>query len=205
MKLILTRHGHTVWNAEYRVQGQTDIPLDSRGYAQAEALSARLANVKIAAVYTSPLRRAYDTAMQIVCRQGCPVVREEQLIERNFGDWEGRRLQDLSQAYPALWEKWVNAPWECNIPHAESIAEVYKRSVACVKELMKRHPDDTIMIVSHVNPVKLLISYCIGADCNAMHRIRTDNCSYTELGCRDGKLILNTCNETLFLQESGLL
>ena len=88
MKLILIRHGRTDWNVQGRVQGRTDIPLDETGLRQAAAVARRLSGIHLNAIYTSPLRRAHDTAKAVAAFHSCDVHVAQQLTEINFGAWE---------------------------------------------------------------------------------------------------------------------
>ena len=89
MRLILIRHGRTEWNAEARVQGRTDIPLDAVGRAQAQSIAKRLSSIQLKAIYTSPLLRAAETAQEIAAYHACSVNRIAEMTEINFGAWEG--------------------------------------------------------------------------------------------------------------------
>lgn len=106
MRIILVRHGQTKWNSEGRVQGRTDIPLNARGMAQAEAVGEWLSGRKIDAVYASPLMRAHDTAKAIADRQGICVRLLDEMIEIDFGLWEGKTSRELSKEFPQFWVDW---------------------------------------------------------------------------------------------------
>lgn len=106
MRIILVRHGQTKWNSEGRVQGRTDIPLNARGMAQAEAVGEWLSGRKIDAVYASPLMRAHDTAKAIADRQGVCVKLLGEMIEIDFGLWEGKTSRELSKEFPEFWVDW---------------------------------------------------------------------------------------------------
>jgi len=205
MRLICMRHGQTPWNLEHRIQGHTDIPLDERGHAQAEAVAERLKVLDIEAVYASPLQRAYDTGAHIAAANHCPLIREEALIERYFGTWEGRRMEDVAREEPEAWKTWIEAPELCPIPQSESMQSVMERTVRLSERLMEKHGDDTIVLVTHANPLRMLLTHYTGLPIRCMYKVRTDNCSYTEFSMHKGQMVLATFNETIFLQERGLL
>ncbi len=205
MKLILARHGQTEWNTLFRVQGRTDIPLNDVGRAQAQALAERLDCMKIEAVYASPLGRAQESARFITERQTCPLIVDERLIERDFGAWEGAIMPELSKTQPALWDVWVKAPSLCEIPGAETVQAVYTRSMDFAKEILARHKDGNIVMISHANPVKLILCHYLQTLPDCMHRIRTDNCSYSEIRRKENDYVVSTLNETYFLLQKGLL
>ena len=106
MRIILVRHGQTKWNSEGRVQGRTDITLNARGMAQAEAVGEWLSGRKLDAVYASPLMRAHDTAKAIADRQGVCVKLLGEMIEIDFGLWEGKTSRELSKEFPEFWVDW---------------------------------------------------------------------------------------------------
>ena len=205
MKLILARHGQTEWNTRFCVQGRTDIPLNDVGRAQAQALAARLGCMKIEAVYASPLQRARDSARYIADSQGCPLIVDERLIERDFGAWEGVIMPELAKPQPALWDVWVKTPEICIVPGAETVGQVNERSLAFAAEALARHPNGNIVAISHANPVKLILCHYLQASPNCMHKIRTDNCSYSEIRRKENDYIVSTFNETYFLLQKGLL
>ncbi|MDO5110880.1 MAG: histidine phosphatase family protein [Clostridia bacterium] len=205
MKLILARHGQTDWNTCFRVQGRTDIPLNERGRAQAQALSERLSCMKIDVVYASPLQRAQESARFIADRQGCPLIVDERLIERDFGEWEGVIMPELSKTQPALWDVWVKTPESCAIPGAETVQQVNARSLDFAADVFSRYKDGNVVMISHANPVKLILCHYLHASPNCMHKIRTDNCSYSEIRTKGDDYAVSTINETYFLLQKGLL
>lgn len=205
MRLIIMRHGETKWNTEHRIQGHTDIPLDERGHRQAEAIAERLTGMEIDAVYASPLQRALMTGEHIASRNRCPLIEEPRLIERNFGEWEGLRMEEVEREQPEKWRQWIEAPTRCEIPKCETLESVLERSLVCAEQIIKRHSGKNVVIVSHANPVKLLLMYYTGIPLDKIHSIRTDNCSYSELHLHKGAMVLYTLNETTFLRERGLL
>lgn len=205
MRLICMRHGQTPWNLEHRIQGHTDIPLDERGHAQAQALAERLSALPLAAVYVSPLQRAYDTGAHIAERNHCPLIREEALIERYFGTWEGRRMEDVAREEPEAWKTWVEAPELCPIPQSESMQNVMERTVRLSERLLEKHAGETLVLVTHANPLRMLLSHYTGLPVSCMYKVRTDNCSYTEFCMQRERMVLVTFNEISFLQERGLL
>ena len=102
MRLILIRHGETEWNTQHRAQGRTDIPLNERGKAQAQALGAHFAEETVDLVLSSPLSRAYETAKAVADAAGAPIETAEDLTEIQFGVWEGLSFDDIRKNYPAI-------------------------------------------------------------------------------------------------------
>ena len=130
-RVFLVRHGETEWNAQRRIQGHTDTALSARGVAQAECVAGRLADEPVAAVYSSDLRRAFQTAEAIASRHGLRVVPEVGLREVSFGEWEGKTEEDRAAASRSaqLWRGPATAPGE-SIPPYCSALKVFDRVVA---------------------------------------------------------------------------
>ncbi len=209
MRIILVRHGQTQWNSEGRVQGRTDIPLNARGMAQAEAAGEWLSGRKIDAVYASPLMRAHDTAKAIADRQGVCVKLLGEMIEIDFGLWEGKTSRELSKEFPEFWVDWS---WHLDeeksaMMRAESAYSILARAKRAVGAVMDENAADaTVAIVSHTMPIKLLMADAVGIPLENMRQVKVDNCGVCELELRKGeqsKLI--TWNERGFLMRKGLI
>lgn len=156
LKLYLVRHGETLWNQENRVLGRTDIPLNERGIAQAQALGAKLADVHFDHVYCSPLSRAKETAAQIVAAQkgtGTPApVEAAELIEMNFGTCEGL-LRD-SEAYRVEKHRYF-----ARYPEGESFLDIAARIYPYLEKLRREHDGETILLVTHNGICRMITSY----------------------------------------------
>ncbi|MDR2451595.1 MAG: histidine phosphatase family protein [Candidatus Accumulibacter sp.] len=148
-KICLIRHGETAWNAELRIQGQRDLPLNETGLAQAEALAARLASRCFAAIYSSDLSRARRTAQPLAKRQGLPVRLEAELRERNFGCCEGRTREEIQASDAAVAEMLAARRPDCVLPGGESLRQHLDRVIACLSRLARRHVGQVIAVVSH--------------------------------------------------------
>ena len=159
-RLLLVRHGETVANREMRYIGDRDDLLTEHGRHQAEQLATALSSLPISAVFSSPRRRATDTAEPIAAVLKLPVTLADELRESSFGEWEGlSRAQVLqhspeSSAYLHAWEAdSTQAP-----PGGESITSMTTRVGTFVTMLSERYPAETIVLVSHVGPIKALIA-----------------------------------------------
>lgn len=175
-RLLLVRHGETVANREFRYIGTRDDPLSAHGESQALLLADALAVLPLSAVYSSPLQRAYHTAVPIAEKLGLEARRLDGLRECNFGTWEGlsraevlARSEDDARRLRA-WERDATvAP-----PGGESFANMQERVCAVVEQLAQEHPDQTIALVSHVGPIKVLLCAAMGAPISAAFRIFLD-------------------------------
>ena len=148
-RLWLVRHGETDWNAEGRYQGQTDIPLNAAGLAQAQALLPMFVGLPIAAIYSSDLQRAATTAGLLGAALGKPVSRHRGLREAGLGLWEGMLFSDIQVVYAAEWEARRRDPLNARPPGGETLLEVAARGAAVADEIAQRHPGQQVIVVSH--------------------------------------------------------
>lgn len=158
MRLFLARHGETEWNAEHRLQGQTDTRLTPRGEAHAEALSQLLADEPLAAIYTSTLRRTIDTARPLADRRGLVSIPRLELIEMSYGVLEGHRSGDPDPVRAALWAARKQDPLRFKPPGGETYAELARRVGPFADELRRRHERDTVLVVGHRATNRVLLA-----------------------------------------------
>jgi phosphoserine phosphatase len=147
--VILCRHGETDWNIEGRWQGRTDVPLNERGRRQARALAQTLRDEPVAAVYSSTLERAYDTALEIATVHGLRVQRDARLDEIDQGAWEGKRRDEIVVSHPRELERWTGYPIDLRLPGGETLEEVRARVRAALDDIILLHEGRTICIVAH--------------------------------------------------------
>lgn len=206
MKLIITRHGQTCWNAQSRTQGRTDIPLDDIGLLQAEYFGKRLCGMAVSAIYSSPLSRAVMTAAPAGRLLGLPVIPDDRLIERNFGAWEGRVFSELKTDFPELWRLWRQDPENCLPPEAESIADVQARCMDFLADIWKKYPNkaDAVVIVCHSIPARLMLAALIGLPLSRFQSFLLSNASYTEVSCENGENRIVVLNDTNHLPKETL-
>ncbi|MCL4458733.1 MAG: alpha-ribazole phosphatase [Chloroflexi bacterium] len=148
-RLLLVRHGQTDWNVAGRYQGRTDIPLNEMGREQSISVAKQLQEQPIAAVYSSALARAYETARIIAAPHGLEVIQDERLNEINQGEWEGLRFEEIIDRYPALYQRWISDPVNTHLPGGESVVELQARVLAAIEEIITKHHQQLICIVAH--------------------------------------------------------
>jgi phosphoserine phosphatase len=148
-EVILCRHGETDWNRQGRYQGKTDIPLNARGREQARELARSLGALPIAAVYSSTLARAYETAREIARVHGLEVRRDARFDEINQGLWEGLRREEIILDHGELHRRWLEYPLDLRLPEGETLEEVRARVRAALDDILFLHPDQTVCIVAH--------------------------------------------------------
>ena len=155
-RFVLLRHGQAEGNRELRYLGATDAPLTEIGREQARRLAAAVRPFGLAAIYSSPLTRARDTAHALADECGLPFTLRDDLREMDFGAWEGHTRAAVLAEYPNLLAAWeVNA--EVAPPEGESLTAVSVRVVACADTLSALHPGQTVALVSHVGPIKAFV------------------------------------------------
>ena len=150
VKLFLIRHGQTVWNLEGRYQGDKDINLTNVGIKQAELAAKYLSQVNFSCIYTSPLRRAMDTASIIAKDKNEKIILRNNLREMSFGNWEGMKFEEINVKYNDDYQKWLNDPF-CNSPTGgESFKSLNKRTFGEINNIINENEDgSSIAIVTH--------------------------------------------------------
>jgi broad specificity phosphatase PhoE len=173
-RLLLLRHGETELSAQRRYSGRSDPPLTERGRAQAADAARHLAGRRgIAAVVTSPLRRARRTAESIAAELGVPLTVHEGLIETDFGAWDGLTFAEVANRDPELHARWLADP-TVTPPCGESFDAVALRVGAAADEVVAAHPAADVVVVSHVTPIKMLLRDALDAGPAFLHRLHLD-------------------------------
>lgn len=166
-RLIVLRHGQTAWNAEQRIQGHLDMPLNAVGRWQAQRLALALQGEPVAAVYASDLQRAADTAEPLASAAGLPVQRDAGLRERSFGVFEGMTFSDIEQHWPEQARRWRERDPDFGPEGGERLCDFFERSVAQVERLARRHCGQTVVLVSHGGLLDSLYRAALGVPLQA--------------------------------------
>jgi broad specificity phosphatase PhoE len=199
-KLILARHGETVWNVEKIYRGRTDVNLDGVGIKQAELLAKYLSNWELEAIYSSPLRRALDTANIIARYQKIGVHIAEGLIDFNYGKWQSLPEQEAKRLYPTLHNEWHNNPHNVRMPGGESLEDVSRRAIEVVNDVLSKY-QGSVVLVSHRVVNKVLICSLLGLDNSCFWNIKQDVGGITIFNYADGRFVLARHNDTSHLKE----
>ena len=194
--IYLIRHGETKWNKEKIFRGRADIPLNTRGKEQARAVGRALSEIGLKAVYTSRLIRARETAEEIARPQGLTPLIEEGLIDIDYGDWEGVSHEEVKEKFERLYDEWKSAPHHVVFPGGEGLGDVRKRASDTIITLAKRHKDETIALVSHRVPNKILLLSVLGLDDFRFWDIEQDAACINLIRYRDGHFIIAKVNDT---------
>lgn len=197
-RLVLVRHGSTEHSAIGRLSGRNDLPLNDAGRAQAAQLAARSFD-DVRAVVSSPLPRAVQTAEQIAAAVGLSVEIVDDFVETDFGVWEGLTLKEAIETDGALVGKWHTSP-DVSPPGGESFAKVGARVARARDDLLARYPDSTVVVVTHVTPIKLLVCTALEAPLAALFRLHLDTASVSIVDYfADGNVSVRLVNDTSHL------
>ena len=160
MRLLLVRHGETDWNLGSRFQGHADPPLNETGRAQARELAAALADRSFDAVYSSPLRRAFETAEIIAAPHGLQPVPDPGLREVAVGEWQGLTREEVERRFPEQYRRWLGfgQGWD----EGETYEEMGRRVVATLLDLARRHDGETVLCVTHGGPIRAALASASG-------------------------------------------
>jgi broad specificity phosphatase PhoE len=199
-KLILARHGETAWNVEKIYRGRMDVNLDEMGIKQAELLGKYLSNWKLEAIYSSPVKRALDTANIVARYQKIGVHVAEGLIDFDYGKWQSLPEQEVQRLYPALLSEWHNNPNKVKMPGGESLEDVRERAIEVVNEVISKYQGN-VVLVSHRVVIKVLICSLLGLDNSHFWNISQDVGGITVFNYLDGRFVLTRHNDTSHLRE----
>jgi broad specificity phosphatase PhoE len=199
--IYLVRHGQTAWNKEEIFRGRTDVPLDETGLKQAELAAEYFKGMKIHGIFSSPLARAWMTAQKIGQPLSLNVQPLEGIIDLSYGKWEGHPLQEIERTDSERYRQWREEPHRVRLPGGESLDEARIRSMAALEGVIQKHPDKTLVLVSHRVINKVLICGILGIDNSHFWQIGQDTTAINLIRYRNGKYVLSILNETCHLKR----
>ncbi|WIM97938.1 bifunctional RNase H/acid phosphatase [Actinoplanes oblitus] len=202
-RLILVRHGATAMTAQGRYSGRGDVPLTDEGEAQAMAAAGRVAGLSrdVGAVLTSPLARCVRTAELIAAEVGgMPVTVLDDLIECDFGLWEGKTFAEVQEGWPREMAAWLEST-SVAPPRGESFQAVAKRVRGAMAKIVQAYPGQVVVVVSHVSPIKLILRDALAAGDAFLHRLFLDAAGVSTMDIwPDGNIAVRSVNETAHLR-----
>jgi broad specificity phosphatase PhoE len=181
MRCLLIRHGETKSNLLKIYAGWSDEPLTKRGIRQAYHVAELLAHREVEVIYTSPLRRAIQTAQIIAQQIRVPVIPEDGFIEMKLGPWEGKSEGEVAATYPDEWRIWQTKPAELGLPGRETLDQLLERvlnTFACIKT---RNHQGLVVVVTHFAIVRVALLHARGQDLNLYKTVTVPNCLPFEL------------------------
>lgn len=200
--IYLLRHGATAANREvpYRLQGRgSDLPLDAVGRMQAEAAALALAHVDLAAVYSSPLLRAIQTAEAVAAQRGLNVMADPALIEGDVGRWEGLTWDEAALRDPAEHRRFLDDPGTTPYPDGESFLDVQRRATPAIARLAARHDGAAIAIVGHNVLNRAYLALLLGLPIAKAREIRQSNGGVNVIEVEAARSVVHTLNAALHL------
>jgi broad specificity phosphatase PhoE len=201
---LLLRHGQTPMSVQKRYAGvspNTDAPLTETGVRQAVAAAKRLASAGIDAIVASPLQRTVRTAEEVAAVTGVPVLTDEGFRETDFGAWEGLTFAEVRERWPSELTTWLADP-SVAPPGGESFDQVSERVTAALHRILAERAHQTVLIVSHVTPIKTLVAATLLAPPAALYRMHLDVAALCEIDWyADGPAVLRSFNDTAHLSH----
>lgn len=180
LEILFIRHGQTDWNKNGRIMGARPVPLNREGIRQVEEAAKALDSIDIKAVYTSPLKRAVQTARLLARGRSMRVVEAPELSEIDYGDWVGKTFDEVIR-YPA-YRLYHTNPARAQAPRGEKMKDVLERGVRWVETMRQGHRrGGRIMAVSHADVIKVILTHYLNLDLNEMLRMRIDNAAVSIL------------------------
>ena len=204
MRMLLLRHAETDWNRERRFHGWRDTPLSATGREQAEAAARLLAASPLAAVWSSPLGRARETAAIIAAPHKLIVRESEAFKEMGFGEWEGLTGADVRARFPEAHRAWAETPHAAGWPGAETLDVVRTRALAGLGDLRAAHDGQTVCLVSHGITSRILILEALGLGLDRLWALQLSSTGISELEFRDDWTTLHRMNSLTHLADAAI-
>ncbi len=202
MRLIVVRHGETLYNIQNRITGQSDVPLSPLGERQAELVGTYLAHEKIDVVVSSDLQRTRATAQAIARPHGLAIHDDADLREIAMGEWEGHNTEEITTLFSDSQVKWRADATNYAIPGGgENLTQVHTRIARVVDRWYKQYPDATVVWATHGGFIGLLACHLLGLDISRRWQFRHDNASINEFRIKPERIVIVHLNETAHLAD----
>ncbi len=204
INLILIRHGETNWNLTQKCQGFSDIELNQNGRRQIKELAQSLKSEEISAVYSSDLRRAKDTAVQIAKFHNLSINVDPDLREMNQGKFEGLSFIEIRELYSELLTEWRKDPESVRIPGGETLIEVQERAWKSVQRIIKTHHNENVVAVSHNFTIITLLCKFKGIGLRDFFNFKIKAASKNVVIINKGSFKIDRQNDTTHLSPQSL-
>ncbi len=176
--LYLVRHGRTDWNEEGRYQGHLDPPLNAKGREQARTMVQALRQVPFAAIYSSDLQRARETAEALAAGRNLSVRLDPRLREIDVGEWQGLLFTDIMARDPELFKRWDQAPSTMRLPGGETLAEVEARVWAALDDIAAAYPVETVAVTAHGVVISIVRCRLYGRPLDKIWKMKMENAAW---------------------------
>ena len=177
--VFLLRHGETPWNKLGRIMGRTQVPLGADGIQQIQKIAPLIATLDLDGIYTSPLRRAVQTAKLVAAGTKLPISKSEGLNEIAFGEWTGQHFDELIDN--ELYRRFIKSPATTLLPGGETISDVQRRGLTVIREAAETVPGGRFLFVSHGDVIRTILCHYMKLPLNEYRRLRVDNGSLSAL------------------------
>lgn len=202
IRLYFVRHGETEWNKIGKFQGSADVSLNDIGKIQADLTAEYIKKFKFDKIYSSPLKRAFETASKIAEKQNIGIIKDERLKEMNFGDWEGLSFDCIEAKWPGRLKEMYYSPDKVNIPNGETFLQVQMRTKNFLNNLLEIEGDKNYLIVSHGVTLRTIFCNLLGIPLNKAWNLSQKNANISCIEYRDkNRSILNFLNYTDHLSK----
>jgi probable phosphoglycerate mutase len=190
VKILLVRHGETDWNLTGRFQGRSDVPLNQKGVEQANALASALKAESLAAIYSSPLLRAKETARLIKAfHPSAPLYEDEGLVEMDLGEFEGIEGPRWAEKHADFRQAWRDNPASVTMPGGESLQEVQARSMAALERITRCYPlGSTLLVCSHNFVILTILCHALKIPLDRFRELRQGTAALNVLYMQGEKL-----------------
>lgn len=192
--LYIVRHGETDSNIAHTCLGHKDVPLNAAGAEQAMELAGKYRSIPLDAVYSSPLKRAVDTAAGIAEMKALKIIMNYGLIERDFGDWDDMTFEEIAKKYPREYFEWQENWTGFKIPNGESSDEAQTRISAAVDKILSENEGKSVLIVTHLGTARHIISHVLGLTTEQSWRFTLDNAKTARIVINGNERILTGLN-----------
>jgi broad specificity phosphatase PhoE len=197
----MLRHGETDGNQRKIFRGRWDLPLNENGQFQATRSGIALKGISFSKIYTSPLRRAKETAAAVSAEQvNSEVLEEPALIDIDYGDWTRVADEDAVRRYPEQYETWKDVPETVVFPNGEGLEDVSLRVEPFLQKLSAGPADEQILLVSHRVTIKVILCAVLGIGNAGFWNVTVDPTSLSVASIQEGRMSLLSCNDTCHLK-----
>lgn len=200
MRLIMVRHGETLYNAQRRFTGQSDVPLNMLGKRQAAALGEYLATEHLDVIVTSDLERTRVTAEEIARYHGLPIQEDIDLRELAFGEWEGYTYDEVLARDAKLVAQWRSDPATYAPPGGETVSQLRDRCARALRNWQTQYPEASVLWVTHGGLIGVLLCHVLGIDLKRRWQFRHDNASISEMHLSGEHVTIVRLNETAHIR-----
>jgi len=199
-RIILVRHGHVDWLAPERFRGRAELPLSDLGRRQAQAVAGYIAATwKPQAVYTSPLGRCRETGAAIAAPLRIEPQPVDGLADIDYGEWQGLTREEAKERWPEETERWFHVPHLAVIPGGETLAALLSRVTAAMRDVVRHHPDGTVVLVAHDSVNRVLLLFALELPLSRYWHLRQQPCCINELFYDNDSFIIGSINQTQHL------